>query len=52
MKDVINYYRANAKVMVDAFKEMGVWFTGGENSPYIWHKVPDGMTSWESSIIS
>lgn len=47
MKDVINYYRANAKVMVDAFKEMGVWFTGGENSPYIWHKVPDGMTSWE-----
>ena len=23
------------------------WFTGGENSPYIWHKVPDGMTSWE-----
>ena len=47
VKDVINYYRANAKVMVDAFKEMGVWFTGGENSPYIWHKVPDGMTSWE-----
>ena len=41
VKDVINYYRANAKVMVDAFKEMGVWFTGGENSPYIWHKVPE-----------
>lgn len=23
-----------------------MWFTGGENSPYIWLKCPDGMDSW------
>lgn len=47
VRKVIDYYRRNAALMVDAFKAMGLWFTGGENSPYIWHKVPAGMTSWE-----
>lgn len=46
VREVIDYYRRNAALMVDAFKAMGLWFTGGENSPYIWHKVPAGMTSW------
>ena len=47
VREVIDYYRRNAALMVDASKAMGLWFTGGENSPYIWHKVPVGMTSWE-----
>lgn len=47
VKAVIEKYRANAKIMVDAFNETGIWFTGGEHSPYIWHKVPGGMNSWE-----
>ncbi len=47
VRGVIALYRKNAEVMVNAFREIGVWFTGGEHSPYIWHKVPDGMTSWE-----
>ena len=47
VREVIDYYRRNAALMVDTFKAMGLWFTGGENSPYIWHKVPAGMTSWE-----
>ena len=47
VREVIDYYRRNAALMVDAFKAMGLWFTGGENSPYIWHKVPADMTSWE-----
>ena len=47
VREVIDYYRRNAALMVDAYKAMGLWFTGGENSPYIWHKVPAGMTSWE-----
>ena len=28
-------------------KELGIWFTGGENSPYIWLECPNGMGSWE-----
>ena len=47
VREVIDYYRRNAALMVDASKGMGLWFRGGENSPYIWHKVPAGMTSWE-----
>ncbi len=43
----IDYYRENARIIASALKERGVWFTGGENSPYIWLKCPDGMGSWE-----
>ena len=43
----LDYYRANAKVIAGGLKEQGIWFTGGENSPYIWLKCPNGMKSWE-----
>lgn len=43
----LDYYRANAKVIAGGLKELGIWFTGGENSPYIWLKCPNGMKSWE-----
>lgn len=43
----INYYRENARMIADALREMGIWFTGGENSPYIWLKCPGGLSSWE-----
>ena len=42
----IAYYRENARVIAGALRDKGVWFTGGENSPYIWLKCPDGMDSW------
>ncbi len=45
--DTIAYYKRNARVMMDAFDEMGVWYTGGVNSPYLWIKCPEGMTSWD-----
>ncbi len=41
------YYQKNAQVITETMKELGVWFVGGVNSPYIWIKVPEGMTSWE-----
>ena len=27
--------------------ELGISYTGGINSPYIWLKCPDGMGSWD-----
>ncbi len=45
--EAIDYYRRNAKVMADALTELGIKFTGGINSPYIWLKCPDNMGSWE-----
>jgi LL-diaminopimelate aminotransferase len=42
-----DYYLGNAKVIADALTELGIWFTGGRNSPYIWLKCPNGMLSWD-----
>lgn len=43
----LNYYKNNAKIIAEGLKKLGIWFTGGENSPYIWLKCPRGMSSWE-----
>lgn len=43
----IDDYRRNAKVITDTLDELGIWYTGGENSPYIWLKCPNGMKSWD-----
>ncbi len=40
------YYRENAKMIADCMDEVGISYTGGKNSPYIWLKCPDGMDSW------
>ena len=47
IQESIDYYKRNAKVMADAFDEMGIWYTGGKNSPYIWFKCPNDMDSWD-----
>lgn len=46
-KETIAYYMKNAEIIASAFDELGIWYTGGKNSPYIWHKCPFGMTSWD-----
>ena len=43
----LNYYRENAKIISDCLDELGIFYTGGKNSPYIWFKCPNGMGSWE-----
>lgn len=43
----IDYYRENARIITDAMDELNIWYTGGQNSPYIWLKCPGGMKSWE-----
>ena len=47
VENSIAYYMQNAKIIADTLTELGIWFTGGINSPYIWLKCPNGMTSWE-----
>ena len=47
IKANINYYKENAKIITDTLDKLGIWYTGGKNSPYIWLKCPMGMTSWE-----
>ena len=26
---------------------MGIYYTGGKNSPYVWMKCPNGLRSWD-----
>ena len=47
IQENLGYYMENAKIIADAMREMGIWFTGGEHSPYIWLKCPNNMGSWE-----
>ncbi|MDR2655272.1 MAG: aminotransferase class I/II-fold pyridoxal phosphate-dependent enzyme, partial [Oscillospiraceae bacterium] len=42
----IAFYKANAKIIADTMDELGVYYTGGVNSPYIWLQCPGGMASW------
>jgi LL-diaminopimelate aminotransferase len=46
-QESINYYRENARLIADALAELGLWFTGGTNAPYIWLQCPNHMSSWE-----
>lgn len=43
----IAYYKNNAKIIAECMDELGIWYTGGKNSPYIWLKCPNNMKSWE-----
>ena len=47
IKENLAYYQQNAAIIAKCMDELGVWYTGGKNSPYIWLKCPKGMGSWE-----
>lgn len=43
----IDFYKENAKIIATTMDELGIKYTGGINSPYIWLKCPNNMGSWE-----
>ena len=47
IKQNLAYYMDNAKLIADCMDDLGIWYTGGKNSPYIWLKCPRNMGSWE-----
>ena len=47
IKRNLAYYQQNAAIIAECMDELGIWYTGGKNSPYIWLKCPKGMGSWE-----
>ena len=46
-KENIAYYKENARLISQALDKMGIWYTGGQHSPYIWFKCPNNLGSWE-----
>lgn len=46
IRENLDYYRRNAQTIASCLDELGIWYTGGKNSPYIWLKCPNGLNSW------
>ncbi len=46
IEENIAYYRKNASIITQALDALGIWYTGGKNSPYIWLRCPDELDSW------
>ncbi|TFG21286.1 MAG: LL-diaminopimelate aminotransferase [Promethearchaeota archaeon] len=47
VNELIKYYRYNTELIKSVLKKKGFSFWGGIDSPYIWVKVPQQITSWE-----
>lgn len=47
IQENLRYYQRNAGVIAGALDGLGLYYTGGKNSPYIWLECPRGMGSWE-----
>lgn len=45
--EMVGRYMKNAHYIHDSLQSFGYDVSGGVNSPYIWLKAPNGMTSWE-----
>lgn len=47
VRENIEYYQNNARIISEGLKKAGFEVYGGVNSPYIWLKTPGNYTSWE-----
>ena len=47
VREKVDYYLENARMIRKAMTEAGFTVFGGENSPYIWVKSPKGEDSWD-----
>jgi LL-diaminopimelate aminotransferase len=47
VREAIEYYMANARIIRAGLAAAGLTVYGGVNAPYIWVKTPGGLTSWE-----
>ena len=45
-RESIAVYQENGRILSEALRAAGVWFTGGRNAPYLWLPCPEGMSGW------
>ena len=46
IRENINVYKQNAKILMQALDACGISYCGGKNAPYIWLRCPNGFDSW------
>jgi LL-diaminopimelate aminotransferase len=47
VKETVDYYMENARIIREGLTASGIACFGGVNAPYIWLETPEGMTSWD-----
>ena len=47
VRQLVDYYMENARMIREGLTDLGYTCFGGVNAPYIWLKTPDRMTSWD-----
>ena len=47
VRETIDYYMENARIMRESLTAAGFRVYGGVNAPYLWWKTPDGLPSWK-----
>ena len=47
VKDIINYYMNNARILRESLTQMKFQVFGGINAPYVWFNSGRGIKSWE-----
>ena len=47
IKQTIDYYMENARILRKSLTELGLTVYGGENAPYLWVKTPADAPSWK-----
>ena len=45
-RKAIETYWENGRILAQALRQAGQWFTGGVNAPYLWLPCPQGMSGW------
>jgi LL-diaminopimelate aminotransferase len=48
VRQLIEHYLGNAKVLRAGARAAGLDVFGGVNAPYLWVRAPKGLTSWEA----
>lgn len=46
-RSLVSYYLGNAAILAKPLKKHGIFFTGGENSPYLFARCPENAGSWD-----
>ena len=47
VREVIEKYMVNARIIREGLQGLGYRVFGGVDSPYVWLRVPEGVTSWD-----
>lgn len=47
VRETIDYYMENARIMREGLTAAGIQVFGGKNAPYLWVKTPEEFTSWQ-----